>query len=334
MNQPSKRTAIGAAVAAALALSGCYYAYASVFGSGEEPFYGSIDVRDVSVGFRVSGRIADVLVDEGDAVKAGQVLARIDSEPYSRLREESRAARDAAAARLSLLEKGYDPEAVARARAKLDEAKVLLANAVKARARATNLRSSGASSQTQLDDAEANHDAAAARVRAAEQELQQLRRGYRGEEITEARANLAKAEAAFARAELQFSDTELKAPNEGVVQTRAIEPGAMVDAGSVGLVIAKTGKAWVRAYVPEPSLGETVPGARVLVYTDSRPDQPYEGRIGSVSSRAEFTPRTVETTDLRTSLVYRVRVLIDRPDSGLRQGMPVTVRLIESASKS
>lgn len=334
MNQLSRRKVAAVAVAGVLALSGGYYAYASVFGADEEPFYGSVDVRDVSVGFRVSGRIADVLVDEGDAVQRGQVLARLDAEPYLRLSEESRAALDAAAARLALLEGGHDPEAVARARAKLDEARIMLANAGKARVRATNLRSSGASSQTQLDDAEANHDAAAARVRAAEQELQQLRRGYRGEEISEARANLAKAEAAYARAELQFTDTELKAPNDGVVQTRAIEPGAMVDAGSVGLVIAKTGEAWIRAYVPEPSLGETVPGARVLVYTDSRPDQPYQGRIGSVSSRAEFTPRTVETTDLRTSLVYRVRVLIDRPDSALRQGMPVTVRLSESASKS
>lgn len=334
MNQLSRRKAVAAAVVAALTLTGGYYAYASVFGAEQEPFYGSIDVRDVSVGFRVPGRIADVLVDEGDAVQAGQVLARIDAEPYARSREESRAARDAAAARLALLEGGHDPEAVARARAKLDESRVLLVNAEKARVRATNLRSSGASSQTQLDDAESNHDAAAARVRAAEQELQQLHRGYRGEEIAEARANLAKAEAAFTRAELQFTDTELKAPNAGVVQTRAIEPGAMVDAGSVGLVIAKTSEAWVRAYVSEPSLGETVPGARVLVYTDSRPDQPYEGRVGSVSARAEFTPRTVETTDLRTSLVYRVRVLIDRPDSGLRQGMPVTVRLTEGANKS
>jgi HlyD family secretion protein len=334
MNQLSRGKVLGAAVVATLALTGAYYAYGNVFGAGQDPFYGSIDVRDVSVGFRVSGRIAEVLVDEGDVVRPGQVLARIDSEPYVRSLEESRAARDAAAARLALLEGGYDPEAIARARAKLDESRALLDNAQKAKVRATNLRSSGASSQTQLDDAEANHDAAAARFRAAEQELQQLRRGYRSEEIAEARANHANAEAAFARAQLQVTDTELKAPTTGVVQTRAIEPGAMVDAGAVGLVIAKTSEAWVRAYVPEPSLGKTVPGARVLVYTDSRPDHPYEGRVGSVSARAEFTPRTVETTDLRTSLVYRLRVLIDQPDSGLRQGMPVTVRLIESESKS
>ena len=334
MTQVSKPKAISAAVIAALALTGGYYAYANVFGSDEQPFYGSVDVRDVSMGFRVAGRVAEVLVDEGDSVAAGQTLARIDDEPYRRLRAESLAARDAAAARLQMLERGHDPEAVARARAKLDEARVLLTNAEKARTRVTNLRTSGASSQTQVDDAEASHDAAAARVRAAEQELHQLRRGYREEEINEARANLAKAEAAYSRAELQLADTELKSPTSGVVQTRAIEPGAMIDVGAVGLVVAKTNEAWVRAYVPEPSLGFTVPGARVAIYTDSQPDRPYEGRIGSVSSRAEFTPRAVETTDLRTSLVYRVRVLIDQPDKGLRQGMPVTVRLVEPASKS
>lgn len=331
MKSISRPQAIKAAVAALLAVSGGYYAYAGVFGDDDRAvFYGSVDVRDVSVGFRVSGRIAQVLVDEGDAVVAGQVLARIDSEPYVRLRDEGLATRDAAAARLALLERGYNPEAIAKARAQLDDARATLENAEKILVRVTNLRESGATSQTAADDALAARDSAAARVRAAEHEFEQLRKGYRSEEVAEARAILAKAEAAYARAQLQLDDTELKAPGAGVVQTRVIEPGAMVEAGSPGLVIAKTDEAWVRAYIPEPELGSAVPGARVEIITDSRAGQPYEGRIGSVSSRAEFTPRTVETTDLRTSLVYRVRVLVDQPDSALRQGMPVTVRLLES----
>jgi HlyD family secretion protein len=316
------------AVVGILALTAVgYYAYAKVVDGGvEEPFYGSVDVRDVSVGFRVSGRIAEVLVDEGDTVAAGQVLARLDAEPYRRMREESLAARDAAAARLAFLQKGYTSDAIAKAAAELEEHRAALTNAQRNEVRLNDLRLTGASSQRALEDAQTARAEAAARVRAAEHALADLRKGYREEEVVEARANLAKAEATYSRMQLQLDDAELKAPDAGVVQTRAIEPGSFVGAGSVGLVIAKTDEAWVRAYIPEPRLGDTVPGARVVVYTDSRPDQPYEGRIGSVSPRAEFTPRNVETTDLRTSLVYRVRVLIDAPDAALRQGMPVTVR--------
>lgn len=334
MSQQRKVKKVGIAMVAILTFSAVsYYAYAKFDGSAEQPFYGSVDVREVSLGFRVSGRVAEVLVDEGFAVKAGQVLARLDPVPYQRLRDEALAARDAAAAKLDLMHKGYDPEAIASAKAQLDEARAALINAEKTLTRVSNLRSSGASSQSALDDANAAHDQAAARVRSVDQQYAQLRNGYRHEEIVEAQANLAKAQAAYARVQLQLEDTELKAPEDGVVQTRAIEPGSMVDAGSVALVVTKTGEAWVRAYVDEPSLGKTVPGARVDVYTDSR-KEPYEGRIGSVSPRAEFTPRTVETTDLRTSLVYRVRVLIDKPDAALRQGMPVTVQLAVPASRS
>lgn len=332
MKRPQRKH-IAAAVVAVLALSASgYYAYAQ-FGGDEETFYGSVDVRDVSVGFRVAGRVVAVCVDEGSSVKAGQVIARLDAAPYEHARDESRAERDAAAARLALLERGYNPAQVSKAQAQLDAARVTLVNAEKMLTRLTSLRSSGATSQSALDDAQAAHDAAAAQTRAAEQEYRQLHKGYRSEEIAEARARLTKAEAAYARAQLQLADTALTAPEDGVVQTRAIEPGSMVDTGGVALVISKTGEAWVRAYVPEPALGQTVPGARVTVYTDSR-TQPYQGRIGSVSPRAEFTPRTVETTDLRTSLVYRVRVLIDEPDAALRQGMPVSVRLSAQPSQS
>lgn len=321
-----QRKKVAVAVAAILTVGmGGYYAYARIQGTDPKPFFGSVDVRDVNLGFRVNGRVAEVLVDEGMSVKAGQLLARLDADPYRRLRDEALATLNAATARLQLLKAGHDPEAIASAKARLDAARATLANAEKALVRTTNLRSTGATSQSALDVAMAARDEAAARTRAAEQEYAQLRNGYRREEVEEAQANVARAQAAYARAQLQVDDTELKAPEDGVVQTRAIEPGAMVETGSVSLVVTNNRDAWVRAYVDEPSLGMAVPGARVAVYTDSR-KEPYAGRIGSVSPRAEFTPRTVETTSLRTSLVYRVRVLVDSPDAALRQGMPVTVR--------
>ena len=107
-----------------------------------------------------------------------------------------------------------------------------------------------------------------------------------------------------------------------------LEPGrknGLLNAGGTVLTLSLTYPVWVRAYVDEKNLGQAQPGQAVLLYTDSRPDKPYHGKIGFVSPSAEFTPKTVETPDLRTDLVYRLRIVVNDADGALRQGMPVTV---------
>ncbi len=128
-------------------------------------------------------------------------------------------------------------------------------------------------------------------------------------------------------AETALADTAIAAPADGTILTRIREPGAIVGAGASVYTLALDRPVWVRAYVAEPDLGRVHPGQRALVYTDSRPDAPYPGQIGFVSPTAEFTPKSVQTTELRTDLVYRLRVVVGEPDDGLRQGMPVTVRI-------
>jgi len=130
-----------------------------------------------------------------------------------------------------------------------------------------------------------------------------------------------------AAAKIQLADTELHAPSNGVILTRAQEVGAIVQAGATVLTLSLQTPVWVRAYVDEPHLGDVHPGAKVEVFTDSKPDQPYHGQVGYISPRSEFTPKSVETEELRTSLVYRLRVVVSDPDASLRQGMPVTVKL-------
>ena len=125
-----------------------------------------------------------------------------------------------------------------------------------------------------------------------------------------------------------LADTALAAPEAGVVLTRAVEPGSMVQAGSTALTVSLAEPVRVRAYAPEPMLGLVQPGRQVLIFTDSR-REPYHGQIGDVSPRAEFTPKSVETEELRTALVYRFRAVVRDADGLLRQGMPVTVRLAE-----
>jgi HlyD family secretion protein len=183
-------------------------------------------------------------------------------------------------------------------------------------------------STQERDDAEARYHEAEARVKSGEEQLKLLEEGFRPEEITQAKADLQRAEAALASAQLRLDDTVLKSPAAGVVLTRAQEPGAVVSAGATILTVSLTSPVWVRAYVHEPDLGKLSPGTKVRVYTDSRPERPYDGQVGYISPRAEFTPKNVETAELRTSLVYRLRVVVENPDEGLRQGMPVTVKVL------
>lgn len=131
---------------------------------------------------------------------------------------------------------------------------------------------------------------------------------------------------ALQQAQLNLHDTTLISPSAGTVLTRAVEPGTMLSAGGTVFTLSLTRPVWVRAYVNESSLGKAVPGAELEIYTDGRPNRPYHGKIGFVSPTAEFTPKSVETPDLRTDLVYRLRVIVTDADDELRQGMPVTVR--------
>jgi len=139
---------------------------------------------------------------------------------------------------------------------------------------------------------------------------------------------VARAEASLANAQLRVEDTVLKSPSDGVVLTRAQEPGAILQAGTTVFTLSLQAPVWVRAYIEEPMLGRIHPGMKVQVYSDSAPGKPYAGTIGYISPRAEFTPKSVETSELRTSLVYRLRIVVEKPDEMLRQGMPVTVSVL------
>ena len=135
------------------------------------------------------------------------------------------------------------------------------------------------------------------------------------------------AQAQLASAQTDLNDAEIRSPSDGVVITRAEEPGAIVPSGNTVLTVSLYNPVWVRAYISESDLGDVHPGEEVEVFTDTQPRHPYHGKVGFVSPEAEFTPKSVETTDLRTSLVYRLRIVIDDSGPELRQGMPCTVKI-------
>jgi HlyD family secretion protein len=319
--------AVGVVVLAAIAV----YAVSRSRDQGGLTLYGNVDIREVTLGFRVSGRLASLKVDEGDTIHEGDELARLDTTPIQLELNEARANAGSIAARLALLRSGYRVEDVEQARATVAERRSALSNAEQTLARQEQLKGTGAVAQRVYDDTVAARDQARARLKAAEEALAELSRGYRHQEIAEGEANHVRAVAAAAQAEQHLEDAVLRAPAAGVVLTRAVEPGAILAAGTPVFTVSLLAPVWARIYVSEPDLGRVTPGRSVLLYTDARPDKPYHGQIGFVSPTAEFTPKNVETPDLRTALVYRARVVVTDPDSALRQGMPVTVRLAAGA---
>ncbi|MBV8471005.1 MAG: secretion protein HlyD [Burkholderiaceae bacterium] len=290
--------------------------------------WGNVDIREVSLAFRVAGRVEAVMVDEGDRIHAGQVLARLDTAPLDNAVRGSEAQWAAIQARNALLHQGFRVEDIEQANARLEGAKAALADAEAQWARQKTLVPAGAASQKALDAALAQRDQAAANLAAAQAQQQLNKRGYRKEEIAESDGLLAQAKANLDTARLALSDAVLLAPSDGMILTRAIEKGAMVQVGGPAFSVSLTQPVWVRAYVPETQMGLFSSGTQVQLHADTHPDHPYHGVVGFVSPTAEFAPKSVETADLRTSLVYRLRIVVQDADAGLSQGMPVTINLL------
>jgi len=289
--------------------------------------YGNVDIREVNLGFRVAGKLAKLVYDEGDQVKIGEELARLDDEPYRNLAASAAAQLMSVRTRLTLRETGNRPQEIAQAGALVREREATASNAKLLLERSEKTFDIKGISNQDRDNAEAGLREAEARLASARENLSLLEAGFRHEDKAQAKADLAQAEAALASAELQVKDSILLAPADGVILTRAQEAGAILQAGATVFTLSLQKPVWVRAYVHETELGRIHPGSKVEIYTDTRKDGHYSGQIGFISPRAEFTPKTVETTQLRTALVYRLRIVVDNPDEGLRQGMPVTIKL-------
>ncbi|NHB91478.1 secretion protein HlyD [Photorhabdus cinerea] len=292
--------------------------------------YGNVDIRTVNLSFRVNGKLASLQVDEGDTITANQVIGQLDNTPFINALNKAKATRDSAKAHLAMMEYGYRTEEIAQVRSEVAQREAAWRFADNFLKRQQGLWQSKVISANELEDAKTNRNQALAALQAAKDKLNQFQAGYRKEEIAEAKGQLAQAEAAVAQAKLDLQDTHLTSPSPGTILTRAIEPGTMLAAGNTVFTLSLTNPVWVRAYISESHLGQATPGREILLYTDSRKDKPYHGKIGFISPTAEFTPKNVETPDLRTDLVYRLRIIVTDPDDALRQGMPITLHFPDS----
>ena len=298
--------------------------------------YGNVDLREVDLAFNDSERIARVLVQEGDHVRKGQVLALLDTGRLTPQFEQAQAQARAQAAIVQRLRNGSRPQEIAQARANL-----ALAQADAGQARDNYLRieevfqSSGARavSRQDLDNAKAQWDVARARVAVNRKALELALIGPRKEDIAQAAAMLEADAANVALLKQELADASLKAPLDAIVRSRIAEPGDMASPQKTAFTLAITDPKWVRAYVSESDLGLVHPGMAAAIEVDSFPQRRFAGWVGFISPVAEFTPKTVETPDLRSSLVYEVRVFVKDPHDDLRLGMPATVYLPLSTKK-
>jgi HlyD family secretion protein len=287
--------------------------------------YGTVDIRQVQLAFNNSERITTLLVQEGDRVHAGQLLATLDSRRFEASvadREAKEAAQREVVARLDA---GNRPEEIRKAEADMQAAKADRDNAERTLKRAEALHTYDAVAQQNLDDARAAQEVAAARLASAMQTYNLMLLGPRKEDVAAAKATLKSYEAGLELAKQDLANAKLYAPSSGVIQARLLEPGDMASPQKPVFTLALDDPLWVRAYVAETDLGKIRLGMKAHITADSFPDKRYEGWIGLISPTAEFTPKTVETSEVRTKLVYQVRVFVRNPQGELRLGMPAVV---------
>jgi len=237
--------------------------------------YGNVDIREVRLAFNGSEHVGEILVDEGEHVHPGQLLARLHTDRLQAAQDRTRAQLAAAVAQAHAAQLTYK--------------------------RIKSLAARKLASTEQADEAEALSLSADAQVEAAK--------------------------AVLAEASQALHDAELFAPVAGVVRERIVEPGDFVTPQTPVITLALNDPVWVRSYLPETFLGQVHPGDRAAISTDSYPGKVYQGWVGFISPTAEFTPKNVETPELRTRLVYQLRIFACNPDSELRLGMPATVRI-------
>lgn len=299
--------------------------------SGALVLSGNFEVDDAQLGFKTPGRVIERAVSEGDRVKTGQLIARLDDAEQQSQLALRRAELAATEAQLAELEAGSRPQEIAAAAATVRSAEADRDRVRLDFARQEELRKKQVISDRDFESAQAQLKVAEAKAVEAAERLKLIQEGPRIETIRQARARTEQARAAVALATTQLENTRLTSPLDGVVLSHNIEPGEFVSAGTPVVTVAETAHLWVRAYVNQPDLGRVRHGQKVVIRTDSFPGRDFEGTVGFISSEAEFTPKTVQTPKERVKLVFRLKIDVANPKDELKPGMPADVVLPPAA---
>jgi HlyD family secretion protein len=288
--------------------------------SSELRVSGHVEATEVRIAAKVGGRLEALAVKEGDEVKAGAQVARIDTVDIRLALETARAERGQAEAEWKLRLAGPRREEIDESEALADQRRADFEAAELDSKRMQGLLDSGSGTPKARDDALARRDSAAAALRAAQERFKKLKAGTRKEEIAAARARLEAAQARITQLEQQVHDSVVLAPVSGIVTEKLSEQGELIPAGTPLMIVTDLAGAWLTTYVAEPDLARIRLGQKVEVRTDS--GKKRGGTLSFIATQAEFTPKNVQTRDERVKLVFRVKVQLDNADGLFKPGMP------------
>ncbi len=289
--------------------------------------YGNVDIRESQLAFNGSEHVDKILVEEGEYVKKGQLLAALHNEILQAQVSEAEAQLEAQRQTVNKLKAGARKEEINKVRAEWGAAKAQSKVALSSYKRLARLLKKRVVTPDEVDKAKALADSSKAQAEAIRHGLVLLQSGTRKEDIAAAEAILESRKASVRLVEQRLDDTKLYAPADGIIRNRILELGSMAFPQTPVMTLAFVNPVWVRAYLPEPALGKIAIGNKATIYTDSYPDKAYEGWVGYISPTAEFTPKNIQTSELRTRLVYSMRIYVCNPQNELRLGMPATVRI-------
>jgi HlyD family secretion protein len=283
---------------------------------------GNIEAHESLVSFKVTGRIIELPVDEGMAMKAGDLLARLDNDDYRQQVAVDQAAQRVRHRQLVLGLAGSRWQDIAAAKQTAVDAKADLEQKKKDFARYQALYEKDEISGQVRDQAATNVTRAQATYDRAQEIVNELVEGTRKEELDVDRSNVRQANENLDMSQIRLSYTVLQAPFNGIVLVRQAELGEVVSPGTPVVTIADLDHIWLRVYLPETDLGKVHWGQQVDVRTDTYPGKTYRGHISVIASDAEFTPKSVQTENERVTLVYRVKIDVENPNHELKPGMP------------
>lgn len=300
--------------------------------TGKLAVSGTIEVVSVEASFKVPGRIKSRPVDEGETVRAGQVLALLEPEDLNHEVARLDADRSVMQASLAELEAGSRREEVAQAQAALSRAEAEADRLEKEYGRDKALFAREVISQRQLDASRTAFETSRAAAREAREAFALVRKGPRLERIEQAKGRLREADAALAQARTRRDYAILTSPLNGLVLSKHAEPGELVAAGTPIVTLGDITDTWLRAYISETDLGRVKVGQPVLVKVDTYPGRSYRGRVTFISPEAEFTPKNVQTEKERVKLVYRIKITVPNPSMELKPGMPADAEILVDGS--
>ena len=282
---------------------------------------GQIEATEVRVAAKVAGKLLELPFHEGDAVKEGDVVARLDTSDAEHQLAQARGELQAADAHLALLLAGSRREDIERAAAMAERDEADLAGAQVDLKRLEGLADRGTATLKARDDARTRVAMLERLVAADQAQLAELKAGARPQEIEQARGQAAAATAAVAAITQRIADAVVSAPRDGVITERITEPGEVLPAGSPLYVLTDLAHPWLNVYVDEPSLAHIHLGDEARVRVDGSREE-FTGKVIFVSQVAEFTPKNVQTPEERAKLVFRVKVGLDNPRGVFKPGMP------------